>query len=144
MKIVFDTNVLISAFAFEGGIPADLLIFVMEKHFQLGLSKDILLEFEHVLRKKFLWSIPEIKEAKRLVLEISTVVEPRKKLNIIKDKMDNRILECAAEFTADFIISVDKHLLDLKQYKSIKILSVRNFFNHLSERYKRHSGEIDA
>lgn len=58
------------------------------------------------------------------VLQFITLVNPCVKVNIIKeDADDNKIIECALEGKADYIISYDKHLLNLKEYKKIKIIS---------------------
>ena len=59
---------------------------------------------------------------------ISEFINPVQVLNIIKkDPDDNKFLECAAEFEADFIITGDKHILELGSYQNIKILSPSNF-----------------
>ena len=62
----------------------------------------------------------------------SQIVYPKKKLNVVKkDPKDNKILECALEAQASFIISGDKHLLEIKEYKGIKIISPKEFLNEI-------------
>ena len=65
----------------------------------------------------------------RVVLDTNTLVIPHQTLSVVKkDEDDNRILECGVEGKAQYIISGDKrHLLSLKQYQGIKILSPANF-----------------
>jgi predicted nucleic acid-binding protein len=59
----------------------------------------------------------------------SQIVYPKKKLNIVKkDPSDNKILECALEAKASFVISGDRHLLEIKEYDGIKIVSPREIF----------------
>jgi len=59
-------------------------------------------------------------------------VVPRTKINWVKaDKNDNKIIECAAEGRADYIVSGDLHLLELKEYKGIKILTPSEMLNAL-------------
>jgi predicted nucleic acid-binding protein len=52
---------------------------------------------------------------------------------VVFDEPDNRILECAAEAKADFIVTGDKHLLSLKHFQNIKIISLSNFLEILSK-----------
>ena len=61
------------------------------------------------------------------IKKFSEVVNPKERLAIIADDPDNRILECAAAGQTDFIISGDKHLLHLKNYQGIKILTPAAF-----------------
>jgi len=63
-----------------------------------------------------------------LLIEIATLVEPKKKLKVVKDDpQDNKFLECALEAKADLIVSGDKHLLKLKEYEGIPIVSSADF-----------------
>ena len=63
-------------------------------------------------------------------------VIPTKKINVIKeDPTDNKFLECAVESHADYIVSGDKHLKRLKEFKKIKIVTVNKFLDIL-RRYK--------
>jgi len=62
------------------------------------------------------------------IISISTIVEPLAKIEIIKEDIeDNIILECAKEGNADYIISQDKHLLKLRQFENIKIITPEEF-----------------
>jgi len=61
------------------------------------------------------------------IISISHVVCAEEKLNIIDDESDNRILECAEAAQVNFIVSGDRHLLELKHYLGIEILSPANF-----------------
>lgn len=67
-----------------------------------------------------------------MVKRASKIVAPQQKLNIIKqDPDDNVILECAIEGKAGYIVSGDRHLLALKQYRGIKIITARQFIETL-------------
>jgi putative PIN family toxin of toxin-antitoxin system len=101
-------------------------------------SIEILDEFLGVTsRKKIAIRVPE-KERKRflsLIEEISIMVTPRHKLDVVKDDpSDNKILECAVEAKADYIITGDQHLLRLKRYKNIKITNPSEFIKTRHER----------
>src|SRR3989344_2043204 len=72
--------------------------------------------------------IMEMQRTVEEIITLSKIVEPKSKLDIIKeDPDDNKILECAVEGKVDYIISQDKHLLDIKEYKEIKIITPKDF-----------------
>ena len=129
IKVVIDTNVFVSAILFDGELDK-LINLWKRKKFTFLLSKEILEEYIKVLSyKKFELSDKIIK---RIIYEellpYTKNIKVKKRINIIKkDPSDNIFLECALEGRANYIISGDKHLLQLKQYKSIKIISFREF-----------------
>ena len=64
-----------------------------------------------------------------LIISKSAIVLPRQKFKIVKeDPDDNKIVEAAVEGNCDFIVSSDKHLLKLKEFKGIKIITPKEFF----------------
>jgi putative PIN family toxin of toxin-antitoxin system len=123
-KVVLDTNVLISAIVF-GGKPRDVFTEVLKGRIKLAISKDILDEMEGVLSgKKFQYPKPIIRYIRSALEDLAEFVTPEKRVKVIEDDPnDNRILECALEAKADFIISGDHHLLELKEYQSIRIIT---------------------
>lgn len=128
-KAVFDTNVYISALGF-GGIPEQLLEMATGpgRQFQLYTSHDILKEIMKVLGSdKFKFAKEEIADVISVIDDAADVVSPGIRLNIIKHEADNRILECAVKAKADFIVSGDKHLLGLKEYKGIRSITPAQF-----------------
>ncbi len=132
IRIVCDTNILISAFIFPGGPPEEIFHGIILRDYRLGISKQIIEEFEKVLRKKFVWPKDRISEITELILSNSVTVSPLHKIKVIHDEPDNRILECAEEFKADYIISGDKHILKLKIFKRIKIMPASAFLKEIS------------
>lgn len=131
MKAVFDTNVFISALVF-GGIPRNILLLADEGRFELVVSKQILAELRGILRTKFRYGRKELDEVETILTSVGIVVDPRHKIRkITADPEDNMVLECAIEGDVDYIVSGDKHLLDLKTYKRVKILSPASFFDSL-------------
>ncbi|MFH1824733.1 MAG: putative toxin-antitoxin system toxin component, PIN family [Candidatus Firestonebacteria bacterium] len=134
IKIVCDTNIFISMIVFSGGLPEDIFKQVKLKEFDLGISKEILNEITYILINKFSWPLSQTKEIIELINNNSMVVMPDKKLKIINDDYDNRILECAEKFNADYLISGDKHILTLKKYKNIKIVTAREFIKNIEEK----------
>ncbi len=132
MKVVLDTNVLVSALHF-GGRPREVLDLARQGHFELVLSPFILQETERVLREKFRWEEKILDLTLSKLREVATVVDPRQRITLIKEKAaDNRILECAVAAGADFLISGDtKHILPLKEYQGIKIVRPAEFLKFL-------------
>lgn len=127
LKVVCDTNIYISAILF-GGNPEKVLFLAGDKKIELIISPDILAELALVLKKKFGWNDWQISEVHAAIREIARVVTPGKTINIIKsDDCDNRILECALEAGADYIVSGDKHLLSLGDFAGKPILSPAAF-----------------
>ena len=126
LKITADTNTLISATIAKGN-EFELLRLVKLRKIKLILSLQILKEFREVIsRPKFGFSQEQIVSSFKQIINISTIVMPSANINIIKeDPDDNRVLECAESGQADYIVSGDYHLLDLKIYKGIKIVSTK-------------------
>jgi putative PIN family toxin of toxin-antitoxin system len=130
LKIVLDTNVLVSSTIIQGK-QFELLKLAKIEKIKLISSPQIIEEFKEVIsREKFGFSEEQISNAIRQILDIAEIVIPKNKLEIIKDDIDdNIILECAVEAKADFIISGDAHLLALKSYQDIKIINTSDFFD---------------
>jgi putative PIN family toxin of toxin-antitoxin system len=124
MKVVLDTNVLISAIAF-GGKPRQILEAVFRGEIALFLSEYILDELKAVLeRPKFGFPSEVILTILSELHTIGTFVTPSTRiLEIQEDTDDNRIIECAVAARANYIISGDTHLLNLKQYQNVRIVS---------------------
>lgn len=127
-KVVFDTNIFISAIIF-GGNPRICLEMARSGEIELFTSRTLLLELAKKLTEKFGWSSDDVKEVIIGISKFTKIVAPGQKVNLIKkDSRDNRVLEAAKEVNADFIISGDiKHILPLKRFEEIKIVSAADF-----------------
>jgi len=126
--IVCDTNVLVSALVFPGGIPDKIVRSVFTRRFQHATSPDILTEFRRVLQKLKI-DKKKTESLVSLIAESSQLVYPTMRLSLIKeDETDNRILECAITAKAKFLITGDKkHLQSIKTYKNITLVSPKEF-----------------
>jgi putative PIN family toxin of toxin-antitoxin system len=120
-RVVFDTNILLSAFIF-GGNPEKLFELARAKKIQLLTSSSILAEFATRLKDKFLWDDADIAEAIKTIGYSSELIKPTQRLTVLDDDPDNRVLECALEGKADLVVSGDKHLLSLKEFEKIPVL----------------------
>lgn len=128
LKVVADTNIYISAILW-GGKPEKIRKLARKKKFELLISEVILAEIAEILKRKFNWPDWQISQTIESLRTITTLVTSRHTLKVIKKHdPDNRILECAAEGKAQYIVSGDKHhLLPLKEYQRTKILSLAEF-----------------
>ena len=125
MRVILDTNVFVSGIFWEGNFCSQIIDKWKNKKFELVSTMDILEEFVETL-KNFKIQMPDkmIEEWKNLIIENSVIIKQKIKLNAIKDDPnDNKFLEAGISGNADLIISQDKHLLKLKEYQGIKIVS---------------------
>lgn len=132
MKAVLDTNILISAIGWEGN-PQKILNYALDNKFKIVISPEILEEVKKVLfREKFEF----IDKDKRnefifLLTELAEIVEIKTKVNVCRDKKDNKFIETALSAKVDFLVSGDEDLLSLKKYKDVKIIVAKEFLEIL-------------
>lgn len=133
-RIVLDSNVVISGFLF-GGVPAQLLELALEGSIECFTSLPILDEIRNVLlRPKFGLSSDQALTLIEELHDLCQVVMPGERIMaVFDDPDDNIILECASTANAGFIISGDSHLLHLRQWRDIHILSPSDFLKTLDE-----------
>jgi putative PIN family toxin of toxin-antitoxin system len=127
LKVVIDTNVFISAFYLPESRPANVVLMARRKTILNLISPQILKEVERIIEKKLLWDNSKTEGAVRLIKNFSEEVHSQERLAIIVDDPGNRILECAVAGQADFIISGDKHLLNLKNFQGINVVTPADF-----------------
>jgi putative PIN family toxin of toxin-antitoxin system len=127
VKVVFDTNVLVSALVFPGGRGEAALHRILEVKDELVLSKPILDELLGVLERKFARDAEELSHAALFLSELGVTVKPRQRLRIVKDEPDNRILECAIAGHAHVIVTGDRALLALGEYRGVRVVSLRDY-----------------
>ena len=129
MKVVFDTNILVSALVFPGGRGEAALQRIVEEKDQLLLSKPILDELLGILGRKFARDAEALSHAAVFLTELSLSVKPRQRLHVVKDDPDNRILECAIAGDAATIVTGDKALLALREYKGVRVITLRDYLD---------------
>jgi uncharacterized protein len=133
IKVVIDTNVLISAILF-GGMPGELISLWKSGRIKPLASKEIVDEYITVLAyPKFELSEVEINYILYIeILPYFDIVKAKDRPVIIKnDPSDDKFIYCAKAGNAEIIISGDRHLLNLKTYQKIKILTPAEFLTHL-------------
>ncbi len=129
-KVVIDTNIYVSAI-FWGGNPREVLDLGRDENILIYTSFYIQQEIAQKLRIKF--KLDE-EDVKRILLDFSTFTIPVKVTKRIRaihdDPDDDKFIECAISCNADYIVSGDRHLLNLKKYAGIKILKASEFLLH--------------
>ncbi len=123
MVVTFDTNVLLSATLWDGSVAQKLLFDLIRQEIKIYSTAEILSEYQKVLRRDFDFSEEEISEILEKVFAFVTLVKPTIRIKIVKeDTDDNVIVECALESNSKYIITYDKHLLNLKEHQGIRII----------------------
>ncbi|MBI2361724.1 MAG: putative toxin-antitoxin system toxin component, PIN family [Deltaproteobacteria bacterium] len=129
MRVVLDTNVLVSALLFMG-TASEIVPLWQKGAITVLLSRDILEEYLRVLSyPKFQLSEAEIKALmEEELLPFVTAVKPKRRLSVVKrDPSDNKFLECALAGRARVIISGDEDLLSIGHYRRVHIQTPAQF-----------------
>jgi uncharacterized protein len=129
VKVVFDTNILVSAIVFPGGRGEAALRRIIEERDQLFLSKPILDELLRVLARKFSRDAEELAHTAVFLSDLAHYVKPRRTLQVVKDEPDNRILECALTSRAGAIVTGDHALLALRNFRGVRTISLREYLD---------------
>lgn len=134
IKVVLDTNVLVSALITTGK-PRVLLFKIIEGKARLIISRGILEELAMVAaddKIRLYVKEEEVAEFLRILNDVAEVVRLRSRFKVVKDDPgDDVILRTAFDGEADYIVSGDKHLLSLKEFRDIKILTVDEILSML-------------
>ena len=129
-KIVLDTNIVVSALIGKHGESAKLFKLIISEEVENYTSTEIIREISEVLSRE---EITErtLKEERQFILEQylihSKLTEPKTKHNVVEHASDNKFIDAAVEAKAKFIISGDKHLLAIKEFKGIKIITAKEY-----------------
>ena len=127
MRIVIDTNVLISG-VFFGGFPAKVLLFASEGKAEAFASRCILDEYREIAEAFGKRKADRFNETLfDRFLETVRVIVPDRNIRISRDPDDDKFIECAAAAGAFFIVSGDKDLLVLKRYEDTEIITAKDF-----------------
>jgi putative PIN family toxin of toxin-antitoxin system len=127
MKVVFDTNVFVSAFMVPGSKGEDAFLLAHRRKVDLYTSVPILTETARVLRTKFHQPEQDIAAALKQIGRTATILRPSRKVAVLEDVPDNRILECAVTARADLVATGDQHLLKIREFEGIPIVRLADF-----------------
>lgn len=128
LKVVYDTNVIVSAALKPGSIPASLVALALERQVRLFLSPAILEEYTEVLRR------PKVRLSTRAVNrfladleDAATMVVPTTRLAVAPDEPDNRFLECAEKAKAHYLVTGNKRHFPVSHFEGTKIVNPAEF-----------------
>ncbi len=129
MKVVFDTNILVSALVFPEGSAELALQRVIEHRDTLVISRAIIRELLAVLARKFARDAEELAHLAVFLEELGQMVETRRKVTVLTDEPDNRILECAVAGRAELIVTGDRAMLRRRRFEGVRIVSLRAYLD---------------
>jgi uncharacterized protein len=125
---VYDTNVIVSAILKPGNIPASLVALAMEGAVRLFLTQEILEEYREVLKRpKFGFDPSAVDAFLQDIEKAAVMVYPTKRVRRALDEPDNRILECAQEAEAHYVVTGNKKHFPFPEFKGTKIVSPAEF-----------------
>lgn len=133
LKAVIDTNVFVSGLFGKDSLSAKLQDLWINEEFELVTSIEILKEVSRVLqypriKDRFKPKDETIRRFFRLVFRKAIITKDLYATDrITDDPSDNKFLACALEAKADFIVSRDPHIRNLKQFHGVKIIDVKGF-----------------
>ncbi|NJD55295.1 MAG: putative toxin-antitoxin system toxin component, PIN family [Nitrospirae bacterium] len=127
MRVVFDTNIFISALILPGGKADDAVMRIIRGKDTLVISHEIMDEVLTVLARKFSKDAEALSRVAVNLASMGEIARPVHKLKVLDDESDNRILECAVAGNAEAIVTGDKAMLMLKNYRHIRIISLGEF-----------------
>lgn len=134
MRVVFDTNVYVSALVIPGSLSDEAYYRARAGDVDLFTSVAILTELASKLRDKFEWNEERIRAALKSISRTAHVVKTTPHLTIVRDPTDNRILECTEKVDADVVVTGDPHLLRLRRFGRAGIVRVSTFLQILGRR----------
>jgi putative PIN family toxin of toxin-antitoxin system len=127
VRVVFDSNIFVSALVFPGKQAEKAVLRIIEGRDHLLISGPIVSEVLTVLARKFAREREELARVAVLLAELAETVRPWRRLQALRDDADNRILECAVAGRADAIVTGDREMLELGSFESIRILPLRTY-----------------
>lgn len=137
MKVVFDTNIWLSGIFWKGE-ASKVIESCINKKIEIIITNEILTEIIEVLNKelkfqKFIENRKQsVEDLIRTILSFSTLIKTTSKINLIKDHLqDNIILEAALDGNSDYIVSYNKHVLNMLEFREIKIITPKEFLEIL-------------
>lgn len=129
MKLVVDTNVMISG-VFFGGFPQKILRSIINKELTAYATVDIIDEYKEVVQEMIERKQGHIsKDILTPLIKAMNIIEPVSEVKVCRDPDDDKFISCAKDAHALYIVSGDKDLLVLKQYENIQIITAKDFYD---------------
>ena len=137
IRVVLDTNVVVSAHLTGGGLEAFVLDLALASKLELYVSSQILAEYEEVLRRpRFRIDPKKVTQSLRLIKKQAKTVKPTRTLSVSPDPDDNRFLECAEAARADYLVTGNRRHFPSKHRKTL-IVNARQLIEIITPDLKR-------
>jgi putative PIN family toxin of toxin-antitoxin system len=124
LRVVFDTNIFVSALAVPGERAEAALRRIIQGEDDLLVSRAMIRELLDVLARKFSRGPEELARVAVFVAELGELVEPTVELTVLSDERDNRVLECAVAGHAEAIVTGDQEMLDMRECEGVRIVTL--------------------
>lgn len=127
MRIVVDTNVLISG-VFFGGFPKVILSAIVDDKLTACATTEIIDEYEEIVQEMIARKQGHLKrDLLAPLIQALEIIEPVSRVQLSRDPDDDKFLGCAKDARALYIVSGDKDLLVLKEFENIQIITAKEF-----------------
>lgn len=131
---MLDSAILVSSFLSKGGVSFAILQQGKAGKFIWYCTEEILQETRRVLleepriRRRYHYTNEQVRDFLESIRAIATTVQSLPEISVVKrDPKDDKILACALQARAHYIVTRDKDLLDLKSYRGIHIITPEDF-----------------
>jgi len=137
VKVVLDTNVVVSAHLSAEGYSRFVLDLGLASKVQLCISSDILTEYEEVLRRpRFALDPQKVAASIRLIKKRAIMATPTQVVTVSPDPDDNMFLECGEAASADYLVTGNKRHFP-KEWRHTQVISPREFIEIITPTLKR-------
>ncbi len=126
IRVLPDTNIIISS-VFWRGNPYEVVRKGILGEYKLVLSAEILDEVADKLRNKFTFPEESIQQLIDILMTYCDIVDVKSTFDVVRDKKDNKIIECAFDGRANYLVTGDPDLLVLKEFRGVKIVKAKEF-----------------
>jgi putative PIN family toxin of toxin-antitoxin system len=133
VRVVFDSNIYISAFILPGSSADKAIQRILDGHDRLLISKPILDEALTALARKFNRDAEALSRTALFLNELAEIVDPIERIRVFSDEPDNRILECAIAGHARAIVTGDKAMLAVELSHGVRILSLSTYLQRVGK-----------
>lgn len=135
MIVTFDTNILVSGFTRPDGRASQAMVNITLRLDDLFISQPIIDELLRVLEQKFNWSAVALASVDGWISRNCHLVTPVETLSVLADEPDNRILECAVAANADLIVTGDRQMLALGNFRDTRIVTLADYLNDVGNAF---------
>ncbi len=132
--VVLDTNIIISALIAKEGASAKVFEMLILGEIENYTSSEIISELKEVLERREITKRTTSKARQFIFkhyLNNSIQIAPKMKVHVVEHESDNKFIEVCLEAKAEYVITGDSHLIDLKEFKGIRIIRAKDFLEKI-------------